>query len=193
MMAIKKTALGIIGIICIFFLFLAPPCDPETLSGALAIENIHELKIIEVKLAWQEQYDSTAFFDALFPKAYAVLPPDFQPHYKHKLQFNHPTQTITDIYQHFTGPDRSTMITSEVIRDRVIYNKFKTFLEKKEFFHKVTRKKIVGPSRAVITFINIDNSTASAYFYGENVSGRELFELSSKEFSMFLASLRENR
>ncbi len=190
MATIKKITVPFTYII--LFILMAP-CDPGALSETMSIQHIRDLDVIEIKLAWQKQYEATTFFDGLIPAAYAALPPDYQRHYKHRLQFNHQAQTITDSYLHFTGTDSAAMVSSEIMRGPVIYNQFKTFLEGKVFLHQVRREMIVGPARAVITFIKKDNSTQSACFYGQNISGKEAYELSSKEFSLFLTSLRENR
>jgi len=181
------------SIFYLLFIILIAPCGLGTSPEAFSINNISDLNVIEIKLAWQKGYDSTHFFDALFCKAFAVLPPDHQPHFKQRLTFNHFTQTITDSYQHFTGANHSTMRISEVIRGPGAYNQFKDFLEKRKFIHKVTRKMMVGPARAVITFLKNDSSAVSAYFFDENISGKEYYELSSPDFSLFLASLREDR
>lgn len=167
-----------------------PKPDPNVTMG-----SITELSSIEVELEWDEAYESAGISDLLFNNAYAALPPEHQPHYKHILTFNHNELTITDIYKSFVGLDSSRMETSEVVRDNTVYNKFKEYLENTAYLCKVTRdiSGWGGPAHARITFTKTDDTTEKTYFYGENYSGQEDYELCSEEFSNYLSSLQTNR
>lgn len=167
--------------------------DCDTASTPTSISSITDLDTIEVSLVWDDAYDTADIFDFLVGKAYAVLPPDYQPHYSHKLVFDHRTETITDTLKSFTGSDSSAMTVSEITRDTSVYIEFQQLLENKEYFCKVSREILLGPSQAKITFIKTDGTFTEGCFYGENTTGSEGYELCSKDFSTYLDSLQTSR
>ena len=179
----------------LMFLIFFPSCDNDshTASSPTSLGSITDLDTIEVTLAWNDEYDTAGILDFLVGKAYAVLPPNFQPHYSHKLIFDHRTKTITDTFKQFTGSDSSAIAVSEITRDTSVYIKFQQFLENEKYFCEVTRDAIIGPIRAVIKFIKTDGTVTEGFFYNENTTGSENYELCSEDFSTFLYSLQTNR
>ena len=166
-------------------------CD--TASTPTSLNSITDLDTIEVNLVWDDAYDTADILDFLIGKAYAVLPPDSQPHYSHKLVFDHRTETITDTFESFTGSDSTAMTISEITRDTDVYVEFQQFLEYQDYFCKITKKILAGPIRANIKFIKTDGTVTEGFFYNENTTGSEDYELCSEDFSTFLYSLQTNR
>lgn len=169
-----------------------PNPRPDT---TVTMGSITELSSIEVELEWDEAYESVSISHLLCNTAYAALPPEHQPHYKHTLTFDHDELTITDAYKSFVGLDSSTIQITEVVRDNTAYNKFKEYLENTAYLCKVIRDVSGwgGPAPARITFMKTDSTTEEAYFYGENYSGQEDYELCLEEFSEYLRSLQTER
>ena len=177
------------------FLIFFSSCDNDshTAAAPTSLGSITDLDAIEVTLAWDDEYDTADIFDFLVGKAYAVLPPDFQPHYSHKLFFDHRTETLTDTFKSFTGSDSSAMAVSEITRDTAVYVEFQQFLESKDYFCKVTREILAGPIRAKITFLKTDGPATEGFCYDGNITWSEDYELCSKDFSTYLDSLQTNR
>jgi hypothetical protein len=46
------------------------------------LTDIFVLYSIEVRLAWEPQFDSIGLLDLIIKRFYAALPPGYQPHYK---------------------------------------------------------------------------------------------------------------
>jgi len=168
-------------------------CDPSPQNSILT--DISELSFIEVRLAWEPQFDSIGFLDLLIKRCYAALPPKYQPHYKHTLTFNHDDKTISDIFKKFTGKYPSLIEISEEERDTTVYERFKGFLVNTTFLCEVTRsnKGWVGPAQPTITFHKTDGSVLEAYFFNSPLSKERDIELCSQEFSEYLLSLQTNR
>lgn len=159
------------------------------------LTDILELSSIEVRLAWESQFDATGFLDLFIKQCYAALPPQYQPHYKHTLTFNHADKTISDVYKKFTGEDPSLMEISEVERDPTVYEKFQGFLINTAFLCEVTKDNEgwVGPAQPSITFHKTDSNVLEAYFFNNLFSKERDIELCSQEFSEYLLSLQTNR
>ncbi len=168
-------------------------CDFYTKNPPLA--DISKLSSIEVRLAWEPQFDSIGLLDLLLKRCYAALPPQYQPHYKHTLTFNHDDKTISDVFKKFTGQDPSLIEISEVERHTTVYEKFKGFLVNTAFLCEVTRSKEgwAGPAQPSITFHKTDGSVMEAYFFNSLFSKERDIELCSQEFSEYLLSLQTNR
>lgn len=159
------------------------------------LTDISELSSIEVRLAWESQFDSIGLLDLIIKRCYAALPPEYQPHYKQTLTFNHDDKTISDVFKKFTGKDPSLIEISEVERDITVYEKFKGFLLNTTFLCEATRTNEgwVGPTQPSITFHKTDGNVLEAYFYNSPFSKERDIELCSQEFSEYLLSLQTNR
>ena len=168
-------------------------CDSTPRNKRLT--DISELSFIEIRLAWEPQFDSKDFLDLFIKKCYAALPPQYQPHYKHTLTFNHDDKTISDVFKKFTGKDPSLMEISEVERDTAAYETFRGFLVNTAFLCEVTKENEgwVGPAQPSITFHKTDGSVLKAYFYDCPPCQKGDLKLCSKEFSQYLLSLQTNR
>ena len=168
-------------------------CD--SLQENTRLTGLAELSFIEVRLAWEPQYDSKGFLNLFIKPCYAALPPQYQPHYKHTLKFNHDDKSISDVLKKFTGEDPSLMKISEIERDTTVYEKFKGFLVNTTFLCEVTwsNEGWVGPAQPLITFHKTDGSVLEAYFYNCRLCQKRDTKLCSQEFSEYLLSLQTNR
>ena len=159
------------------------------------LTDISELSSIEVRLAWEPQFDSTSFLDLFIKKCYAALPPQYQPHYKHTLTFNHDDKTIFDVFKKFTGENLSLMEISEVERDTAVYEKFQDFLVNTAFLCETTKDNEgwVGPAQPLITFHKTDGTVLESYFHNCLLCQKGDIILCAQEFSEYLLSLQTNR
>ena len=189
-----KTILSVLAMLALPLIIIT---NGNSISApqATCLTDISELDSIEVRLAWEPQFDSTGFLDLFIKRCYAALPPQYQLHYKHTLTFNHDDKTISDVFKKFTGKDPSLMEISTVERDTAVYEKFQDFLVNTVFLCEVTKDNQgwVGPAQPLITFHKTNGSVLKAYFYNCPPCQKEDIKLCSKEFSEYLLSLQTNR
>jgi len=189
-----KTILCVLLVVAPLSIFIGHGnCDSSPQNTIFT--NISELSSIDVRLAWEPQFDSIGLIDLIIKRCYAALPPGYQPHYKHTLTFNHNDKTISDVFKKFTGEDPSLTEISEVERGTTVYERFKGFLVNTTFLCEVTRssKGWVGPAQPTIIFHKTDSNVLEAYFFKNLFSKERDIELCSQEFSEYLLSLQTNR
>ncbi len=167
---------------------------PVETSQQLA--SIQELRLIEITLDWHQEYNVfNNWFNFLISYAYAVLPPNYQPHYQHTLKFDHDKQLVIDTYQLFEGMDSKSKTIFRQIRDTKHYQKLKSYLEDQPYLCQSSSEQMgwVGPIQPVILFVKIDGTQQYAHFPDNPSPARQGYQLCSKAFADYLQSLQSTR
>ena len=172
----------------------------ETLNqdsqAIVQLNSIQELRSIEISLAWRETYSVfDDLLNILFPKAYAIVSPDYQLHYLHTLKFDHRKQVVIDTYQSFTGIDSGKKIIFKKVRDTKHYQTFQHYLEGQPSLCQNPPIKMgwVGPIQPSILFINMDGTQYYADFPDNPSSIKHNYQLCSQAFADYLRSLQSTR
>jgi hypothetical protein len=182
----------------LYFVVICGGCVPNPNPNNESKDKFNEVQSITVELAWSAEYDSSPFtslFNFLVPNVFAVLPPDYQPHYHLHLVFDHNSKTITDTYKYFTGMNSSAMTTSTKVRGSDVYDQISQYMEGIYLCEVKARENNgwVGPRQPVINIDFYEKITSGVLFADNPLAMTGDTKLCSEEFGNYLLSLMDDR